>query len=772
MSDLPAAPDPTDRAPIGRHLDQLLRRQLLRLRRRFLLHGLGALLLLVAAAVLIAFLLDHTLRLPAPVRLLHSTAILCAAGYGAYRFVRRPLRLPLSAVDVAVLLERQFPALHQRLVSAVQLDQSQQQGELRNQSAALVEALLQDTAAAVQELPLQQLLTPKVTAQLWSCAGLLLLLLGGGALLQPATAWAFMLRQLGLSTSYPRATTLVLELPPDSTNLKRHDQDDLTVLTMPAGADLHVSVLAEGAVPDEAFLDLDGGNGDARSIGMTPRPGNRFRHVFRRISSDFGFHARGGDDDTGDRRVEVRIVHPPAVAQITAAVTPPAYTGQPPAQLIGGAVDGLAGSGVQLTVTATGPVQAAELVFLESGQRLPLQPTTIVDDSGRPAAYTVGFVLSSNDRYQIELIGAGGLRSPTPGAYPVTVLPDYTPVGRWLQPDDESVPMLLPDGVLCVRLEVHDDYGLTAVKLGIDSAGKHQDFELLPTTPADQPPLQQWLGTQLYEVKDLLASQKPGLDGLALAAELADNCAPQTGVTALPRRTVQIVDPAQLSAAISRHFRSLREGVEGAQSLQLDRKARVEELLGRQQALDAATAQLLTGVEVGQGRVQTAAQEAHRQLMRAFDLHLWNRLEPSANAAQVLELYRAWFAGHADLRPFAPEFYRDLLQRRRDGSLGAMEQTLDPILAMVAIADQLATGLAPQSQRLLAEAQVATNQEELTDKLRQTVQVQGQIEAALQDLLARLDAWNDYQDLIQETRALRDRQKDVQGRTEELRGGK
>lgn len=760
----------TDRDQIGRQLDQLLQQQLQRLRRAFLVHGLGAAIALPAGAILLFFLLDHSLRLPAPVRLLHSAVILLLASYGFWRFVRQPLRLPLRTVDMAVLLERQFPDLHQRLVSAVQLDASSQHGDLRNQSADMVQALLQDTAAAVQHLPLEQLLTARITARLWAGAAALMLVLAVGAMASPATAWAFVLRQLGLQASYPRATTLVLELPPAGVNLQREDRDAVTWLTLPAGADLHVSVLAQGTVPDEVFLDIQSAGGDQRSVGMTPRSGGRFRYVFHPVKGNLTFHARGGDDDGGDRIVEVRTVHPPAVAQIRATLLPPAYTREAPAVQIGGPIEGLAGTEVQLAVTATSAVQAASMVFLESGRRLELQPATLEDDSGKSAGYAVKFRIETSDRYQIELQGGGGLRSPAPGTYPISVLPDYTPVGRWLQPDDESPPMLLPGGVLCMRLDAHDDHGLTGVTLDIESAGKQHQYPLLPPIAADAPMPKQLLATELYEVKDLLQSQKPGLDSLFLAATLVDNCAPTAGVTVLPRRSVQIADPGQLAAAIARQFRSLREDIERALSLQNDRKARIEELLQNGGPRDGTQTPVLTGVEVGQGRIMTTAEQTHRQLMRAFDLHLWNRLETAPAAALVPQLYQAWFRQHQDARPFAPEFYRDLLARRKAGSLGAMETTLDPILGMVSLADGMASELAPQCLRLLAEAQVAKDQGQLTEKLTATVQMQGRIEAALQQLLDRLDDWNDLQDLIQETRALRDRQKEVQGRTEELRG--
>ena len=73
---------------------------------------------------------------------------------------------------------------------------------------------------------------------------------------------------------------------------------------------------------------------------------------------------------------------------------------------------------------------------------------------------------------------------------------------------------------------------------------------------------------------------------------------------------------------------------------------------------------------------------------------------------------------------------------------------------------------------LLAEAQVAGSAASQKQTLTLASQVQAQIEQSLQQLLLRLEEWNDYQDLIQETRALRDRQLDLRGRTEDLRGTK
>lgn len=768
-----AAPSPLPadvRNRVGAELDRLLAEQLRRLRLRYLWHGLGKTLLLPATALVLFFALDYTLQLPLVIRLLHTTAIAALFGFGLWQFVRYPLRRPFGPVDIAVLLERNFPQLHQRLVSAVQL-KSTDGDALRNQSPAMIDALLQETGAAVQALPLQQLFDNRRTKAVWAAAGTVVLALGSGALLAPTAAWVFVQRHLGLSVSYPRATELVVELPEASPDLQRSDGDGVTDLVLPAGADLHVFVLARGVVPKEVSLEVTTAGGEQRSVLMTPRPGDRFRHVFRRLGSSFEFHARGGDDDRGDRLVRVRTMHPPQVASIKAELRPPAYTGAEVVVSSGGAIEALAGTQVTLAVSTTAPVRSAAMVFLETGRRLELEPLTVQDDSGARTLHGASFTVTASDRYQIELVGDNGLRNPNPGTWPIAMLQDYAPVGRWILPEDESATMLLPGALLCVRVEARDDFGFSAVELAVETvAGRSSSRSLLPpATPGERPPTA-LIHTELLEVRDLFGGSRPGSDGLSLQLDVRDNRQPEPGVTTLPRRQVQIVDEQQLAAAIGRAFRALREETERAHDLQIDRRSRAEELLARSPRPGNDSAPALTGIEVGQGRIQGTATRLHLGLMRAFDLHLWNRLEPGQNAAKLPEIYQDWHRQHPAPEAHAAGFYRELLQRRAAGTLGAMETTLDPILGMIALADDLGRELCPQLTRLLSQAHVARDSEELRQLLGRTLEVQGRVQQTLKQLLDRLDGWNDFQDLVQETRELRDRQRDLQNRTEGTKG--
>ncbi len=778
----PAAADPQFHARCAAEIDAVLREQLWRLRQRLLLHGLGAAIAIPCLLVLFFFGLDRSLRLPVPIRLFHTLLTAAALGAAWWWFVHRPRMLRLQDADVAVMLERVFPQLGQGLISAVQLKEALLRGELRNQSEAMIQALVTATATNARALPMERVFDGRRTGRLWLGAGAAMLTLGLGALLAPATAWAFVQRHLGFEVSYPKATRLVVEVPPAGADIQRQDDGAQTVLTLAGGADLHVSVLAEGTVPAEVFLRITGPDGEARDLGLTPRPGGRFRHVFRRLQGSFAFHAHGGDDDTGDRTVEVRTVLPPLVAEITAQLTPPAYTRKGVVTQRGGALEGLQGTTVVLDVTATAAVATAELVFLESGRRVPLASVAIADDSGRPQLLRGSFQIEQSDRYQVELTGESGLRSPNPGSYPIAALQDYAPVGRWLQPDDESGLLLLPEAVLPLRIEAQDDHGLVAATLLVETGAGSRTIDLLPTAAAapEAAPPTRLQPVELYPVADLLGAAataptepRTNAEGLSLSVELKDNRVPEPNATVLPKRHVQIVDQAQLAAAIARQFRGSREVVEQTLSLQRDRLERLEDLLPRlRSATPAEITQVLTSVEVGQGRVANAAERVHRQLMGAFDLHLWNRLEPATAAAEVLDLYQAFHRAAAEAQTHAPSFYRDLRQRRQKGTLGAMPTTLDPILAMLGLADALHTGLGPQALRLLTEAQVAqgTGGAAVEQTVQQAVQAQRSILQHLQDLLGRLDEWNEYQDLIQDLRALRDRQRDLQGRTDTLKG--
>jgi hypothetical protein len=159
------------------------------------------------------------------------------------------------------------------------------------------------------------------------------------------------------------------------------------------------------------------------------------------------------------------------------------------------------------------------------------------------------------------------------------------------------------------------------------------------------------------------------------------------------------------------------------------------------------------------------------ELTRAFDFHLFNRLDPANTAKKVEALYRSFYATDPRAQRFLPEFYQDLMDRRTDGRLGAME-ILDPILQMTVAAGQIATELAPKTLGLMATARVAASTADAKEALQEAALGQSAIIRVLQELLTRLHDWNEFQDLIDNTRSLRDRQRDLRARTRALQESK
>ena len=107
----PAAND-----PVTATLRPLLDQQLGRLRSRYFWHGIGKAVLWVTALIVLFVVLDRWLRLPTPIRLLHTATTIAVACYGFVRFVRYPLSRRFSDIDLALWLEHTYPDLHQRLV--------------------------------------------------------------------------------------------------------------------------------------------------------------------------------------------------------------------------------------------------------------------------------------------------------------------------------------------------------------------------------------------------------------------------------------------------------------------------------------------------------------------------------------------------------------------------------------------------------------------------------------------------------------------------------
>jgi hypothetical protein len=758
---------PTTTGDVFDEITGLLRSQRHRIRQRLLWHGLGLLLAATLVGLILYYLADRNLGLPVAVRLLVTAFGLAALGYLAWRHVVRPQRLDLGDPDVAVALEARFPDLREKLISAVQLGALARSDNLRNQSADMIAHVVREAAAQARAIPSERLLTWKHAGRVWLVAGLASLGAGLGVLLRQDAALVFLRRIFGADLAYPRLTTLHLELPPADQDYQITAAPGRVTVTMSAGGDLPVLVRAEGVVPREVFLVIAGGRGMPAQVATAARGGGRFRHVFRRVGDGFSFAAKGGDDDRGDLVVTVVTVRPPRVGTIRAALTYPEYTGRPPSVQEGGSIEALEGTAVVLEVAPLGEVTAGRLQFQESGESLELTPRTVADDGGKRSVLGGAFNVRKSDRYQIDLASKEGLRSPQTATYPIIAVPDAPPGGQILTPQDDGLNALLPEAILALRLIAKDDFAVAKVVAEITVGERDEPVRRELAVPPAR--VQSVLGI-LLPLRGLLGDEVAVKEGesITVVVRLLDNRAPQAQETKLPGRTLHVVASNDLERRIAGHFRRVRTDVEKALELQRERRERLGGLLADRSAVPAAEATAtLTALQVAQGRLQSMAGRIHAELMRSFNLHLLNPLDQGAQLGGVIDAFARAHGNPDDARPFVFEFYRTLAVQRDAGSVGSLGKFLDRILGMVTAADKVAEQLAPACVQQLASAR--SDAGELEQRLPNVRGLQDQIVSELEGLLAKLDEWNEFQDVISTTRALRDNQRDVQMRTKSMR---
>ncbi len=793
----PSAPTggPARDPALGHEIERLLARQLRRIRARFLVHGAGWVLAAATSAFVAYYAIDRGLDLPSPVRIILSLGLAALLLVALRRRVLYPLQRPFAETDVALAIERSFPAFRSKLISAFQLHARRGDGAddpttLRNMSPAMIDAVVAEAASEARSLPIERFLRPERTLRVWGAAAAGILVLGTVAITQGPALGIFAGRALGLGLEYPRLTDLHLELPePGELKIDR-SVPGLVRITAAAGGDLPVVVRAEGKVPELVTLVVEGSRYLPAELETSPlrsQP-DHFRYTFRKLRDDFTFFARGGDDPRGDLVVEVRTIEPPLVGTIESSTEFPAYTRREPETRSGGAVEALIGSRVKLAVTTTSPVAEATLAFLDTGAEQAMDPVSLQDDSGAATGFETSFTVTRSDRYEIRLISPDGLANPRPGNYPIVALTDHDPVGRMLLPDGGDVNVVVPGARIPARITAEDDFGLQEIILNarVERADDGIAIPLLDIEqgtrepvldPADRPaPTTGWTRTVLVQLTDL-ASVGPAAtagDTISLMVALRDNRQPPADEpVTLSQRLVYVVDEADLQRRINGHFRRIREQVESALEIQQDRAARATALIespptaGREGERSTELVALL----VGQGRILSTTRRIHVDLMKAYDAHLFNGLEGSDSLAvpTVVERYLAVHAASAVAEPWLPEFYRSVAADQAAGLIPPMDKVLDPILQMVGRADRLANQLVEATVAELQAAQVAGSTSEIVAHLQHVRGDQDRIIEELGLLLERLDEWNEYQDVVQQVRALRDAQRDVESRTRRVR---
>jgi hypothetical protein len=317
-----------------------LKRQI---RRYVLLEGTALVVVLVLSAFWLTLGIDWAyfrltgLELPVWFREGIGIAVLVLAGAGMLFWIGLRLFRRFRARALALLLERRFPEMGSRLITAVEAAESErrfaaQAGEAQAPQSALTAAMLERTIdEAVRlsaSLPIESVFDRTPLRRALSAASVLLLSVGALAIVEPQALarWsrAFVTRD---ATYWARQTRLVVKavVQPGDRLREFHDGQ----LKHPRGVDLALLVeAADGtAVPDNVELSyvLDAGRGAGR-IDMVKSQQNQFRHTLSGLLDSLSLSVSGGDY-VSRTPLRVEVVEPPRFDRVALDCDYPSYTG-------------------------------------------------------------------------------------------------------------------------------------------------------------------------------------------------------------------------------------------------------------------------------------------------------------------------------------------------------------------------------------------------------------------------------------------------------------
>lgn len=317
---------------IPQEITNLLNRLRGKIRRYILLEGTAKLLAVIGLVFWISFIIDWAyfqlshFELPiwfrASYNLISLTTILFLAG--SFIFFRLMKRMRRKAL--ALVLEKRFPELNDRLATAIELNETNSPQNALTQ--AMLERTVKEVAQGSQQLPLEDVFDkrPLKRAVLWAFA-LFISILSLAIINQPAMArWAKGYLELR-SDYWNRETGLIVKVIAQPGDRIKEFQD----LTYKHGLGNDLTLLVETVdgkkAPERVQLTyrMQNGRGGGRTV-MSRMGEGRFKHTITDLLDGIQVWV-SGNDFTNPEPYIVKVVETPVLDQVQLECYYPEYTG-------------------------------------------------------------------------------------------------------------------------------------------------------------------------------------------------------------------------------------------------------------------------------------------------------------------------------------------------------------------------------------------------------------------------------------------------------------
>ncbi|MDP7742063.1 MAG: hypothetical protein QGF67_11515 [Lentisphaeria bacterium] len=444
-----------------RHEVETVRRQWrwAKLLEGFLLAAAG-----VVAIVIFLVAVDNLFRLGVFGRLLLACLLWGGLAAGLLFLVLRRWLQDRRDDFFAAMVEHRHPELHNGLINALQLGRGEVCG-----SAAIVDAIVSDAAAATVDLEMSDCLD-------WKPVRRAALLTGAALLLIVLYAVIFTPR---FTNSLGRLLLPIADIKPyTSTVIDRASVQPAAGKRFPEGTSIAITADIGGDhLPDSArvYRSRDGRNWRSQSMQLAADRSQADRNSFQFVAADvdegFQFYIAAGDDQTAPRQVE--IVKRPRLDSLRLTLEPPAYVGLEPqtTENAGGELAALSGTRVSLRIKTTKSLDQATLET-ESGQVIRLEGTRGSDvwlarfeirHAAAPDANGGTDIVQAPTRYRFRLLDTDGYENMDPMWYPVTLIRDRPPTVAIVVPGrDEQIEA---GNSLPLAVDARDDFGIGDVRI-------------------------------------------------------------------------------------------------------------------------------------------------------------------------------------------------------------------------------------------------------------------------------------------------------------------
>ena len=303
-----------------------------RIRRYVFLEGAALILAVLGGLFWFSLAVDHAwfqvsrLELPRWFRAGFDIVVVALIAFLLLSWVGLRLLRSYRTKALALVLERRFPELDDRLVTAVELAESHI-GDGSQIAAAMAGRTIDDAVRATQSLDLGSVFDRRPLRRAIAAATIAVASIGGLAVASQSTLDTWKNSFLNLDAEYwRRETGLIVRVIAQPGDIVR--EFDGQSYKHPRGADLMLQIDVEEGLkaPDKVQLKYRLANGRGQGSVLCSRVGDsRFRHSLAALLDDVEFYLYGGDF-VNRTPYRVHIVDPPQLEQVDLACFYPAYT--------------------------------------------------------------------------------------------------------------------------------------------------------------------------------------------------------------------------------------------------------------------------------------------------------------------------------------------------------------------------------------------------------------------------------------------------------------